>query len=629
MGSEELEAQIAALAARVEQLERQLSALGAPVGPPVTGQPAAGQPAPGQALAQPPPGPHPPGYPPAPHQTAAPVPHPAAPPPPPPSPPKPPLLSTEAALKWAGILLVVLAAVFFVGTVISRGWIGPELQLAGATVGGLALIAAGFRLLEQNRPWAVALATGGALVVSICAAAANAGLDLIDDYPALALLAVVTVGLGVVSHRLTAPSVAAAAGLAAALLPLWIVEDDAPPVWVVGGWTVALVLAASGFGWRHGWIPARLPTVIVAALLLLGLLADNDGFTTGETIIAIVAVAIVAAAAWAGPIGDNQFGPAVSGAGAGGGDEDDIGRGRTWTGLDHRAVLSVPIWTWGSIALAADVDTDRSVAVLGFALTAGFVALVAAGWAALPRSVAGAHLLGAGILLAVSMAVLTDGPGLLVGLAAQAAATAALGWWLRDRWLLGLAAALAMLAVGWAAVSTLDGLFDPQPTGQLLANLFVIALLAGTAVVHRLLVDDELSVVLMVVAWVGVLGWIASAFGHRPQGQVIVSLLWSILAAAALVYGVRAADGVVRTIGITTLGVVLVKLLTVDLAEVDTLWRVGLFLIIGTGLLRLGYVLPRLSSAPDPPASDRSSADEASADEATSNGAIGDGPTSP
>lgn len=135
--------------------------------------------------------------------------------------------------------------------------------------------------------------------------------------------------------------------------------------------------------------------------------------------------------------------------------------------------------------------------------------------------------------------------------------------------------------------------------GQLLANLFVVALLAAAAVTHWRQIDDPLSLPLAVAAWIGALGWIASAFGHRPQGQVIVSLLWSVLAAAALVQGVRTAHHAVRTIGIVTLGVILVKLLTVDLAEVDTLWRVGLFLIIGTGLLRLGYVLPRLSGTPD------------------------------
>ncbi len=46
-----------------------------------------------------------------------------------------------------------------------------------------------------------------------------------------------------------------------------------------------------------------------------------------------------------------------------------------------------------------------------------------------------------------------------------------------------------------------------------------------------------------------------------------------------------------------TLAVVLTKLLTFDLAEVETLWRVALFLGIGVGLLRLGYVVPRLAAS--------------------------------
>jgi hypothetical protein len=193
---------------------------------------------------------------------------------------------------------------------------------------------------------------------------------------------------------------------------------------------------------------------------------------------------------------------------------------------------------------------------------------------------------------------------------AQAAATAVIGWQLQDRWLQALAALIGLVALTWTATSTLAGLFERVDTGQLLANLFVVALLVAAAAIHRRTIDDRLSALLIVGAWIGVLGWIASAFGHGAggQGQVIVSLLWSVLAAAALIVGVRSDDQTARTIGIVTLGVVLIKLLTVDLAEVDTLWRVGLFLVVGTGLLRLGYVLPRLSGGleradePDPSA---------------------------
>ena len=45
---------------------------------------------------------------------------------------------------------------------------------------------------------------------------------------------------------------------------------------------------------------------------------------------------------------------------------------------------------------------------------------------------------------------------------------------------------------------------------------------------------------------------------------------------------------------VAVLGITVAKLLTVDLREVDTLWRAGLFMMIGLGFLRLGFVLPTL-----------------------------------
>ena len=49
------------------------------------------------------------------------------------------------------------------------------------------------------------------------------------------------------------------------------------------------------------------------------------------------------------------------------------------------------------------------------------------------------------------------------------------------------------------------------------------------------------------------------------------------------------------------LGITVAKLLTVDLQEVDTLWRAGLFFVIGLGFLRLGFLLPRLTGGPAAP----------------------------
>lgn len=489
-------------------------------------------------------------------------------------------MTTETLLKWAGVVLVVLAAIFFVGTAISRGWISPEVQLAGATVVGLALITGGFRLVDRNRPWAAALVSGGAVIVQVCAAAANGGLDLIAEYPALVVLAVVTVGVGWVSHRLKMESVAIVSGLAAVFLPLWIIEDADLPALVPAGWMAVLALAATGFGWFRGWVYSRLATVGASGFVLLTLAIDADPLSDGEQVVALIAAVFVALAGWAGPAYPSSTGLAMS------------ARQQV---LDHRLVLSVPLWTWGVVGQVAELDGDRAWARLGFALAAAFIVIAGASWRQLPRTLGAAHLLGAGVLVAISFASVVDGPGLLVALAVQAAATGVIALFFKDRWLGAFAALLGAIAVAWAARSTAIGLFEEQSIGQLLANLLVLVIIIGSAGYSWFRSDEQLTVPLIVVSWVGVLGWTASAFGHQDQGQVVVSLIWSALAAAALVLGVRSDLRLSWLLGISTLVVVLFKLLTVDLAEVDTLWRVGLFLVVGAGLLRLGYVLPRLS----------------------------------
>jgi len=49
----------------------------------------------------------------------------------------------------------------------------------------------------------------------------------------------------------------------------------------------------------------------------------------------------------------------------------------------------------------------------------------------------------------------------------------------------------------------------------------------------------------------------------------------------------------VANLGLITLGVTVVKLVTVDLDAVDTMWRAGLFFLVGIGLLRLGLLVSR------------------------------------
>ncbi|MCP5035234.1 MAG: DUF2339 domain-containing protein [Actinomycetia bacterium] len=493
-----------------------------------------------------------------------------------------PSVTAEDLLKWAGVILVVLAAVFFVATAINRGWIGPELQLAGATLIGLALVAGGFWLKETNRSWSIALTVGGAAVLPVCAAASNAALDLVTEYPALIGVGVVTIALGRVAMKLSMEAVAAVAGIVAVFLPFWIFDDVEEPILTVGGWLAGLVLAITWLGWHRSWVLARLATVLLAGVALLGLAGSDEvtALSSGEQLIGLVVTAIVAAAAWVGPAFAPTMGLELAG----------------WKrSIDYRSAFMVPVWSWIMVGAIVQFEGSNPYSLVGLAMAAGSMLIAAAAWR-LPKPLVAAHLLAAGILASVALANLTTSPALLVALATQAVATAILAWMLRDALLGVFGAILAAIALAWAGISTLSGWFEQLDAGQDLANLFVVVLLVAAAAYGWWRRSDSIATVLTVLAWLAVLGWLPSVLVHLDQGQAAISILWAMAAAAALVHGLWYGFSVSRVLGLITLGVTLVKLLTIDLSAVDTLWRVGLFLIVGSGLLRLGYILPRLST---------------------------------
>jgi uncharacterized membrane protein len=98
-----------------------------------------------------------------------------------------------------------------------------------------------------------------------------------------------------------------------------------------------------------------------------------------------------------------------------------------------------------------------------------------------------------------------------------------------------------------------------------------------------------------------VLTWLGSALVHLPQGQAVVSVSWAVVGIAVFVTGAVRKTPELGMAGLGVIAITVAKLLTVDLQEVDTLWRAGLFLIVGLGIMRLGFLIPRLTARPAAP----------------------------
>lgn len=199
-------------------------------------------------------------------------------------------------------------------------------------------------------------------------------------------------------------------------------------------------------------------------------------------------------------------------------------------------------------------------------------------------------------LLAVAYAtgLAFDGAALAVAYAAQAATLGALAR--RGDRDAGIAAAVFLAGAAGVAV----GLSAP-PTALALgledAAAAVLALLAVAAAAPAVLYGREGwyagGVTLLYLASL----LVVSAFEGQP-GQLSLSALWAATGLAALIAGIVRDEAPLRAFALGLLAVATGKVFIVDLASLDSMTRVGSFLVLGTLLLAGAFAWQRVRPQP-------------------------------
>lgn len=90
------------------------------------------------------------------------------------------------------------------------------------------------------------------------------------------------------------------------------------------------------------------------------------------------------------------------------------------------------------------------------------------------------------------------------------------------------------------------------------------------------------------------LAWLYRLLVPLPEGQAYVSVAWAAYALALLVAGVIDDAAALRTTALATIVLLVAKLFLVDMAQLAALWRILVFLGLGTAFLVLSYYLPGL-----------------------------------
>ena len=94
------------------------------------------------------------------------------------------------------------------------------------------------------------------------------------------------------------------------------------------------------------------------------------------------------------------------------------------------------------------------------------------------------------------------------------------------------------------------------------------------------------------------LAWFSRELSHLPNGQGFVSAAWGLYAIGLLIAGLRRNIRALRLVGLATILLVVAKLFIIDLARLETLWRILLFIGFGGLFLVISYYFKSMWKQP-------------------------------
>ena len=125
-------------------------------------------------------------------------------------------------LARVGVLALIIGTAFFLKLAFDNNWIGETERILLGIVGGLALVGAGEYWRRRYSVYSQALAGGGVAILYLTVFAAFAFYDLIGTYPAIGVLAFISVGAAALALRHESTSLAILGIVGAYLAPFLI-----------------------------------------------------------------------------------------------------------------------------------------------------------------------------------------------------------------------------------------------------------------------------------------------------------------------------------------------------------------------------------------------------------------------
>jgi len=237
-------------------------------------------------------------------------------------------------------------------------------------------------------------------------------------------------------------------------------------------------------------------------------------------------------------------------------------------------------WVWDL------TDTQWGGIVLGASLIF-YLIVVSAWWMGKARESVALHALVGTLFLTIALFYLLDKHPLFLAYGLEATVLHYLAHRTREP-AVNFAAIWLFVGIGvWFVVRLAEGVEGaPIFNLQALIDLAVISF----AVYSSTRIDiKQVSKVYILAAYLALLAWLLRELGGLPDGNGLVSITWGLTGSTLLWVGLRRSQLDTFKAGFATLVLVAIKLLIVDLANLNVIWRILVFMGFGGAFLFLSY----------------------------------------